>query len=72
MHIIEKFLLEKLNAKSVLVIDIGTLTTIIYTSTVRIKFIVLARAALEKPEIRGSADIKLVIILVAYVIKRQI
>ena len=70
------FLSEKLNAKSVLVTDIGpvtfTLTTIIFTSTARIKFIVLVHHVLAKPEIRESADIKLVIILVAYVTKRQI
>ena len=49
-----------------------TLTTTIFTSIVRIKFIVLVLVVLAKLVIRVSADTKLVIILVAYVIKRQI
>ena len=70
------FLSEKLNAKSVLVMDIGpvtfTLTTTIFTSIARIKFIVHAHVVLAKPKIKESADTNLEIIVVVIITKRLI
>ena len=76
MNITEMFHSERQCVKNASATIIGhhaiTLTTIIFTSIARIKFIVLVQCVLAKPEIRESADTKLVIILVAYVTKRQI
>ena len=76
MNTIEMFHSEKQCVKNALVTITGqaaiTLTTIIFTSIARIKFIVLVLVVLAKLVIRVSADTRLVIILVAYVTKRQI
>ena len=70
------YLTEKQCAKNASVTTTGhhatTLTTIIYTSIARIKFIVLVHVVLAKLEIKESVDTNLATILVAYVIKRQI
>ena len=67
---------EKQCVKNALVTITGqaaiTLTTTIFTSIARIKFIVLVLVVLAKLVIKVSADTKLVILLVAYVTKRQI
>ena len=53
-------------------IHIFIIIMITYISIARIKFIVLARAALEKLETKVNVEISLVTTLVVYVIKRQI
>ncbi len=70
------YLTEKRCVKSVLATITGhhaiTLTTTIFTSIARIKFIVLVQCVLAKPEIKVTVETKEVIIVVAYVTKRQI